>query len=138
MFHLYVVNGRFQCLGYGQHLKNRFGDGYTIILRLADSDFNSDTCPVNNYIKNTCPMIELKECHQNVQQYQLPVHACSLAQVFGVLANYEEVGISDFSVSKTTLDQVFVNVAKEQTDDEQPTDVNIKQMISQLSTKGHV
>ncbi|XP_077391609.1 ATP-binding cassette, sub-family A (ABC1), member 7 isoform X2 [Festucalex cinctus] len=119
-----MVNGRFQCLGSVQHLKNRFGDGYTIILRLADSDSDPDTCPVNNYIKDTFPMIELKERHQNVQQFQLPVHACCLAQVFGVLANYEELGISDFSVSQTTLDQVFVNFAKEQTDDEQPSYAN--------------
>ncbi|KAM9795719.1 phospholipid-transporting ATPase ABCA1 isoform 1-T1 [Syngnathus typhle] len=121
-----MVNGRFQCLGSVQHLKNRFGDGYTIILRLADSESNPDTCPVNNYIKNTFPLIELKERHQNVQQYQLPAHACCLAQVFGVLAKYKELGISDFSVSQTTLDQVFVNFAKEQTDDEQPTNATVE------------
>ncbi|GLD49893.1 ATP-binding cassette sub-family A member 1-like protein [Lates japonicus] len=112
-----MVNGRFQCLGSVQHLKNRFGDGYTIILRLADT--NPDSCPVSSYMKNAFPSIELKERHQNVLQYQLPSHSCCLARVFDALANnHEELGIIDFSVSQTTLDQVFVNFAKEQTDDD--------------------
>lgn len=87
----------------------RFGDGYTIILRLADTKSKStpESCPVSSYMKNCFPSIELKERHQNVQQYQLPSHACCLAHVFDVLANnYEELGITDFSVSQTTLDQV--------------------------------
>uniref|UniRef100_A0A3P8WSU7 ATP binding cassette subfamily A member 7 n=1 Tax=Cynoglossus semilaevis TaxID=244447 RepID=A0A3P8WSU7_CYNSE len=96
-----MVNGRFQCLGSVQHLKNRFGDGYTIILRLVDHNTNPDHCSVSSYMKNIFPSIELKEHHQN------------------------ELGITDFSVSQTTLDQVFVNFAKEQTDDDCLTEVLI-------------
>ncbi|XP_034738177.1 phospholipid-transporting ATPase ABCA1 isoform X2 [Etheostoma cragini] len=126
-----MVNGRFQCLGSVQHLKNRFGNGYTIILRLADPQFNLDSCPISTYMKSSFPSIELKERHQSVLQYQLPSHACCLARVFEVLANnYEEMGVIDFSVSQTTLDQVFVNFAKEQTDDDFLTDV----VISNLTT----
>ncbi|XP_051232460.1 phospholipid-transporting ATPase ABCA1 isoform X2 [Dicentrarchus labrax] len=114
-----MVNGRFQCLGSVQHLKNRFGDGYTIVLRLVDSKSSPDSCPISTYMKSSFPSVELKERHQNVLQYQLPSHACCLARVFEVLANnHEELGIIDFSVSQTTLDQVFVNFAKEQTDDD--------------------
>uniref|UniRef100_A0A3B4YY19 P-type phospholipid transporter n=1 Tax=Seriola lalandi dorsalis TaxID=1841481 RepID=A0A3B4YY19_SERLL len=102
-----MVNGRFQCLGSVQHLKNRFGDGYTIILRLVDINSNPDSCPISTFMKNCFPSIELKERHHNVLQYQLPSHACCLARVFNVLANnYEKLGIIDFSVSQTTLDQV--------------------------------
>lgn len=58
-------------------------------------------------MKSSFPSIELKERHENVLQYQLPSRACCLARVFDVLANnYEELGIADFSVSQTTLDQV--------------------------------
>uniref|UniRef100_A0A669BGF6 P-type phospholipid transporter n=1 Tax=Oreochromis niloticus TaxID=8128 RepID=A0A669BGF6_ORENI len=102
-----MVNGRFRCLGSVQHLKNRFGNGYTIILRLADTKSDPDSCPVSAYMKECFPNIELKERHQNVLQYQLPSHACCLARVFDVLANnYEELDIVDFSISQTTLDQV--------------------------------
>lgn len=88
-------------------LSSRFGDGYTIILRLTDSKSDPDSCSISAYMKKSFPSIELKERHQNVLQYQLPSHACCLARVFDVLANnYDELGILDFSVSQTTLDQV--------------------------------
>ncbi|XP_039512135.1 phospholipid-transporting ATPase ABCA1 isoform X2 [Pimephales promelas] len=119
-----MVNGRFQCLGSVQHLKNRFGDGYTVVLRLSAP--SAEPCPVDAYIKSSFPGIQLKERHQNVLHYQLPSQTCSLARVFEVLSNNsEELGISDYSVSQTTLDQVFVNFAKEQTDDDQLRDVTV-------------
>nr|XP_057928387.1 phospholipid-transporting ATPase ABCA1 isoform X2 [Doryrhamphus excisus] len=118
-----MVNGSFRCLGSVQHLKNRFGDGYTIILHLTDRTSNPDSSHIHDYITRTFPAVELKEQHHNVLQYQLPSHACCLARLFDGLANrYKELGISDFSVSQTTLDQVFVNFAKEQTDDYQLMD----------------
>lgn len=64
-------------------------------------------------MKSSFPCIELKERHENVLQYQLPSHACCLARVFDLLANnYEELGIADFSVSQTTLDQVRMRTMK--------------------------
>ncbi|XP_026050131.1 ATP-binding cassette sub-family A member 1 isoform X1 [Astatotilapia calliptera] len=133
-----MVNGRFRCLGSVQHLKNRFGDGYTIILRLADTKSDPDSCPVSTYMKECFPSIELKERHQNVLQYQLPSHACCLARVFDVLANnYEELGIVDFSISQTTLDQVFVNFAKDQTDDDCLTDVVVSNGTAQPNAPEH-
>ncbi|CAL8309859.1 unnamed protein product [Lota lota] len=122
-----MVNGRFQCLGSVQHLKNRFGDGYTIVLRLADTKQAPDQCLVDGYLRSSFPSIELKERHQNVLQYQLPSHACCLSRLFQVLSNHcEELGVADFSVSQTTLDQVFVNFAKEQGDDVRLADVIVK------------
>uniref|UniRef100_A0A8C6UK25 ABC transporter domain-containing protein n=1 Tax=Neogobius melanostomus TaxID=47308 RepID=A0A8C6UK25_9GOBI len=102
-----MVNGRFQCLGSVQHLKNRFGDGYTVVLRLAESKPHAEQCPVDSYMRSRFPHIRLTERHQSVLQYQIPSHACCLAQVFHALADdHEELGIADFSVSQTTLDQV--------------------------------
>ncbi|XP_068599288.1 phospholipid-transporting ATPase ABCA1 [Brachionichthys hirsutus] len=129
-----MVNGRFQCLGSVQHLKNRFGDGYTVILRLLDTKSSPDSCPITAYMKDSFPSIELKERHQNVLQYQLPSRACCLARVFDVLSNnYEELGIIDFSVSQTTLDQVFVNFAKEQTDEDHLTEVAVSSRPAQTN-----
>ena len=30
-----MVNGQFRCLGSCQHLKNKYGDGYTIIVKVS-------------------------------------------------------------------------------------------------------
>lgn len=128
-----MVNGRFRCLGSVQHLKNRwgdkirtlttcldfkqssqetdkdcvvrFGDGYTIILRVAGPD--PDLRPVMEFIERELPGSTLKEKHRNMLQYQLPTSLTSLARIFSLLSKNKEVlSIEDYSVSQTTLDQV--------------------------------
>uniref|UniRef100_A0A8C3B3X0 P-type phospholipid transporter n=1 Tax=Cyclopterus lumpus TaxID=8103 RepID=A0A8C3B3X0_CYCLU len=112
-----MVNGRFRCLGSVQHLKNRFGDGYTIILRVAGPD--PDLRPVMEFIERELPGSTLKEKHRNMLQYQLPTSLTSLARIFSLLSeNKEALSIEDYSVSQTTLDQVFVNFAKDQSDED--------------------
>ncbi|XP_042335728.1 phospholipid-transporting ATPase ABCA1-like [Sceloporus undulatus] len=118
-----MVNGRFQCLGSVQHLKNKFGDGYTIILRISGT--NPDTGPVEKFIQDSFPGIVLKEKHYCTLQYQLPSCNCSLAKIFGTLsAHRSDYHIEDYSVSQTTLDQVFVHFAKEQSDENTPGDLS--------------
>ncbi|CAL8357983.1 unnamed protein product [Merluccius merluccius] len=120
-----MVNGRFRCLGSVQHLKNRFGDGYTIILRVTGPD--PDLAPVMKFIESELPGSTLKERHRNMLQYQLPSSLTSLAHMFSILAqNKELLQIEDYSVSQTTLDQVFVNFAKDQSEDYHSKDSSVK------------
>uniref|UniRef100_A0A3Q2YEM8 P-type phospholipid transporter n=1 Tax=Hippocampus comes TaxID=109280 RepID=A0A3Q2YEM8_HIPCM len=134
-----MVNGRFRCLGSVQHLKNRFGDGYTIILRVTGPD--PDLRPVMEFIELELPGSTLKEKHRNMLQYQLPSSLTSLARIFSLLAtNKEALRIEDYSVSQTTLDQVFVNFAKDQSDEDHLKDVHLSKRdavvvdISQLNS----
>lgn len=83
----------------------RFGDGYTIILRVAGPD--PDLQPVMEFIERELPGSTLKEKHRNMLQYQLPSSLTSLARIFSLLSkNKEKISIEDYSVSQTTLDQV--------------------------------
>uniref|UniRef100_A0ACB8F1Q8 ATP-binding cassette sub- A member 1 n=1 Tax=Sphaerodactylus townsendi TaxID=933632 RepID=A0ACB8F1Q8_9SAUR len=118
-----LVNGRFRCLGSVQHLKNRFGDGYTIVLRVSGT--NPDLGPLEKFIRDSFPSIILKERHHCTLQYQLPSHGCSLAKIFGILSAHQGTyHIEDYSVSQTTLDQVFVHFAKDQSDDDHPKEAS--------------
>ncbi|XP_038625429.1 phospholipid-transporting ATPase ABCA1 [Tachyglossus aculeatus] len=119
-----MVNGRFRCLGSVQHLKNRFGDGYTIVVRIAGS--SPDLKPVQEFFGLAFPGSVLKEKHRNMLQYQLPSSLSSLARIFSILSqNKKRLHIEDYSVSQTTLDQVFVNFAKDQSDDDHLKDVSL-------------
>ncbi|XP_041074940.1 phospholipid-transporting ATPase ABCA1-like [Polyodon spathula] len=119
-----MVNGRFRCLGSVQHLKNRFGDGYTIILRVAGP--NPNLKPVMEFIECELPGSVLKEKHRNMLQYQLPSSLSSLARLFSILSkNKSQLRIEDYSVSQTTLDQVFVNFAKDQSDEDHSKDNSV-------------
>uniref|UniRef100_A0A671RZJ2 P-type phospholipid transporter n=1 Tax=Sinocyclocheilus anshuiensis TaxID=1608454 RepID=A0A671RZJ2_9TELE len=123
-----MVNGRFRCLGSVQHLKNKFGDGYTIILRVAGAD--PQLQPVMEFIERELPGSTLKEKHRNMLQYQLPSSLTSLARIFNILSkNKEQLHIEDYSVSQTTLDQVFVNFAKDQSDE----DINKNDAVVDIS-----
>ncbi|XP_068775738.1 phospholipid-transporting ATPase ABCA7 isoform X2 [Struthio camelus] len=116
-----MVNGRFRCLGSVQHLKNRFGDGYTVVVRVGGPGPALE--PVESLLQRSFPGIVLKERHGGLLQYQLPSRACSLASVFGVLAAQRgPCRIQDYSVSQTTLDQVFVHFAREQSDEDPSRD----------------
>ncbi|XP_078106456.1 ATP-binding cassette sub-family A member 2 [Sander vitreus] len=109
-----MVNGRFKCLGSIQHLKNRFGDGYMITVRTKSS---SNLKEVVRFFSRNFPEAVLKERHHTKVQYQLKSERISLAQVFSKMEQVVEVlGIEDYSVSQTTLDNVFVNFAKKQSD----------------------
>ncbi|XP_070818875.1 phospholipid-transporting ATPase ABCA1b isoform X1 [Chaetodon trifascialis] len=120
-----MVNGRFRCLGSVQHLKNKFGDGYTIILRVAGPD--PDLLPVIKFIESELSGSTLKEKHRNMLQYQLPSSLTSLTHIFSILAkNKDTLRIEDYSVTQTTLDQVFVNFAKDQSDDYHSKDNSVR------------
>ncbi|MEQ2194756.1 hypothetical protein XENOCAPTIV_002464 [Xenoophorus captivus] len=103
---------------------HRFGDGYTIILRVAGPDPNLQS--VMEFIEQELPGSTLKEKHRNMLQYQLPSSLTSLARIFSLLSkNKEALSIEDYSVSQTTLDQVFVNFAKDQSDEDHLKDVHL-------------
>eukprot|EP00092_Neocalanus_flemingeri_P109075 GFUD01140137.1.p1 GENE.GFUD01140137.1~~GFUD01140137.1.p1 ORF type:complete len:178 (-),score=42.29 GFUD01140137.1:275-808(-) len=108
-----MVNGQFKCLGSIQHLKNRFGSGYTLTIRCDEGK----TIEVIEGIKKMLPQAELKEEHHTQLQYQLPIAETKLPIVFRHMEALRVTGIlEDYSLTQTTLDEVFVRFASEQTE----------------------
>eukprot|EP00058_Branchiostoma_floridae_P014632 XP_002600120.1 hypothetical protein BRAFLDRAFT_118238 [Branchiostoma floridae] len=109
-----MVNGRFKCLGSIQHLKNRFGDGYMITVRVKPG---AEVKQVVRFFNRTFPEAVMKERHHNMVQYELKSADLSLSFIFSKMEEVQEtLRIEDYSVSQTTLDNVFVNFAKKQSD----------------------
>lgn len=112
-----MVNGRFKCLGSIQHLKSRFGEGYTVVVRVGGSP--PALQPVEDFVQRTFPGSVLKEKHHNTLQYQLPHTQGALANIFNQFTRHQQrLRVEDYSVSQTTLDQVFVNFAREQNEED--------------------
>lgn len=83
----------------------RFGDGYTVIVRVGGSPVVLK--PVEDFVQQTFQGSVLKEKHHNTLQYQLPCTQGALANIFSQFTSHQErLGIEDYSVSQTTLDQV--------------------------------
>ncbi|XP_021059994.1 ATP-binding cassette sub-family A member 7 isoform X1 [Mus pahari] len=112
-----MVNGRFRCLGSSQHLKGRFGAGHTLTLRVPPDQPE----PAIAFIRTTFPGAELREVHGSRLRFQLPPGGgCTLARVFRELAAQGKAhGVEDFSVSQTTLEEVFLYFSKDQGEEEE-------------------
>ena len=63
-----MVGGSFRCIGSPQHLKNRFGSGYTVSARLSDG---TPTTDLKNTMTSQFPDCQLKEEHFGQVTYQV-------------------------------------------------------------------
>uniref|UniRef100_A0A7N8X7R2 ATP-binding cassette, sub-family A (ABC1), member 4b n=1 Tax=Mastacembelus armatus TaxID=205130 RepID=A0A7N8X7R2_9TELE len=117
-----MVNGTFKCLGTIQHLKYKFGDGYVVTMKIKAPKvgLSPELEPVESFMESCFPSCVQREKHYNTLQYEIA--SSSLARIFQlVVSNKEKLCIEDYSVSQTTLDQVFVNFAKQQTGEDEDT-----------------
>ncbi|XP_034558386.1 retinal-specific phospholipid-transporting ATPase ABCA4-like [Notolabrus celidotus] len=129
-----MVNGTFKCLGTIQHLKYKFSDGYVVTMKIkaAKAGSSPDLEPVESFMESSFPGAVQREKHYNTLQYQIATS--SLARIFQlVVANKERLNIEDYSVSQTTLDQVFVNFAKQQTGEDE--DVTLQKRTGRKDVK---
>ena len=55
-----MVNGRLRCLGSAQHLKNRFGDGYTMIVRMRGDVIERDVTAIKQFVTRRLRNARLK------------------------------------------------------------------------------
>ncbi|UYV67349.1 hypothetical protein LAZ67_5000311 [Cordylochernes scorpioides] len=109
-----MVNGQFRCLGSIQHLKNKYGEGYTLMLRVGNMGSPPEVATFMAAAFGQSAI--LTEQHLNQMEYQL-APTLPLSIIFRRLqAAKETLDIEDYSVSQTTLDQVFISFAKLQAD----------------------
>uniref|UniRef100_A0A915Q6Y1 ABC transporter domain-containing protein n=1 Tax=Setaria digitata TaxID=48799 RepID=A0A915Q6Y1_9BILA len=110
--------GQLRCVGPIQHLKHRFGEGYTLTIRLSEEDGISK---VQRSMETLLPAARLEAVHFLTMFYQIPNVSCTIADVYGVICEMQEtIRIDDYSLSQTTLDDMFVSfvsVSSGETDD---------------------
>lgn len=108
-----MVNGQFVCLGSPQHLKNKFGSGYTLIVRLSADDSNPTA--IKNFIKERFADSQIFDDHHGYVHFQIPDTTVSLSTVFGAMEEASSsLGLEDYSVHQTTLEQVFLTFTTNQ------------------------
>ncbi|XP_077641321.1 glucosylceramide transporter ABCA12 [Lonchura striata] len=110
-----MVNGSFQCIGSLQHIKSRFGRGFTVKMHLNSSTVCTEK--LTEFMKSHFPNTCLKDRHFKMVEYHVPVSAGGVANIFDLLEGSKAAfDIRHFSVSQTTLEEVFINFAKDQAD----------------------
>ncbi|OWK60783.1 ATP-binding cassette sub-family A member 13 [Lonchura striata] len=108
-----MVNGAFKCLGSPQHIKNRFGEGYSVKVWLSKEI--SYGRMILDCLQMHFPGTQFKGQHLNLLEYHVPRSLGCLAELFSVLENHKTfLQIKHYSISQTTLEQVFINFATQQ------------------------
>ena len=102
-----MVNGTFKCHGSIQHLKNRFGSGYTLTLRCAGDDKNCKY--LAEFVQHHIEESVLKDSQLNQLQFHLPLNTTKLPNIFNLMESARsnhDLQLEDYSISQMTLDEV--------------------------------
>jgi len=107
-----LVNGSLQCIGSSQHLKSRFGTGYHMEIQTAESEGAIER--VKEFILHQiCSDAIILKAFGGKLRFELPKIGVSLSQVFAAIElKKKELRIRDYSLSQTTLEQVFIGFAR--------------------------
>jgi len=145
-----MVNGKFKCLGSIQHLKSKYGQGFTLVLKIGSKNnggydnqaYQGESpaeVPPVSYVSSTGGVVfgnpgqleamnrvknfvgkhfegaTIVEERAGMLQYQINNSALKWSFMFDTLErNADELEIIDYSLSQTSLEQVFLNFAKDQ------------------------
>jgi len=112
-----MVGGRLRCIGANQHLKEKFGKGYSLDIR-CDNNANPG---IQKWITDTFPRTAtnegatLDEDLGTQLKFQIPTKDLMLSDAWNKVENGKvEHHVNEYAISQTTLEQVFVRFAAEQ------------------------
>lgn len=106
-----MVSGQLKCLGSTQHLKNKFSKGFILTIKGGQEFMESDDkiYAVKSEIKQLFPSAELKENHLDILTYHISDPDLKWSEVFGLMTQMKNVmNLDDYSLSQTSLEQVFL------------------------------
>jgi ABC-type multidrug transport system ATPase subunit len=105
-----MAGGKLRVLGSPQHLKSTHGGGYSV--QLSGPADKADA--MAELVHATFGTAKLLESHSGRQQFDIS-SSFDLAAAFQALESAKEAGdLNEFSLSQTTLEQVFLNIAAAQ------------------------
>lgn len=121
-----MVNGRFKCLGSPQHLKSKFGAGYSVVLKtsqILDQSTNSLLIrDAKEFVMKQFPGSTVEFEGEGMLNYRIEksTPGATLGNIFGLLESSKELlKLDDYSVGQATLEQIFINFARTQRSDEE-------------------
>ncbi|PNJ50958.1 ABCA9 isoform 1 [Pongo abelii] len=108
-----MVSGRLRCIGSIQHLKSKFGKDYLLEMKVKNL---AQVEPLHAEILRLFPQAARQERFSSLMVYKLPVEDVRpLSQAFFKLEIVKQgFDLEEYSLSQSTLEQVFLELSKEQ------------------------
>ncbi|XP_075973502.1 ATP binding cassette subfamily A member 3 [Anticarsia gemmatalis] len=109
-----MVAGRLHCLGPLQHLKSKFSQGYTLIIKCsAGPERDTNVNNIDRYVTRNFTEARLIETYLGISTYYLNDVGLPWWRVFHIMEEARsQFPIEDYSVSQTTLEQVFLRFTR--------------------------
>ena len=110
-----MVQGKFRCLNTVQNLRQKYGKGYTLTIKLKPEclEENSILKRVRKRVKNAFPSSSLKEMHELLLDYQIEDNTLKWSFMFAEMERMKaDFPIEYFLLSDTTLESIFIDFAK--------------------------
>ncbi|XP_053692926.1 ATP-binding cassette sub-family A member 2 [Sabethes cyaneus] len=104
-----MVDGRLRCIGFIQRLKEKYGKGFNLFLKLKNCS-QEDTCKLIAETRQQVPC-SLKEEHDGMLKF-LVQERIPLSELFtkttNLAAEYRQL-IDSFSINETSLEDIFLS-----------------------------
>lgn len=115
-----MVSGRLRCIGTVQHLKSKYGKGYFLEIKLKDWIEDLEVDRLQREVQCIFPNASRQESFSTILAYKIPKEDVqSLSQSFSKLEEAKHTfAIEEYSFSQATLEQVFVELTKEQEEED--------------------
>ncbi|XP_057604984.1 ATP-binding cassette sub-family A member 17-like [Hippopotamus amphibius kiboko] len=105
-----MVQGQFKCLGSPQHLKSKFGSGYSLWAKIRSDGQQEALEEFKAFVDLTFPGSVLEDEHQGMVHYHLPSDDLSWAKVFGIMEEAKKkYMLEDYSVNQVSLEDIFLS-----------------------------
>ncbi|KAG5484804.1 hypothetical protein LSCM1_06630 [Leishmania martiniquensis] len=106
-----MADGALRCIGDKIHLKQKYGTGFEMSIRIAGKDMRA---AVQHFVEKSFPEAVLNEFKGQRFVFALPQDT-KLSKAFWKLQqNKERLHITDYSVSQTSIEQVFLRISEQQ------------------------
>jgi len=111
-----IVNGKLAILGSTQELKSTFGSSYTLEGSITPGNDMSDRAEaMKRLIVKIVPGAQDDGSFDGRIRFELPQEGFLLSEMFNKLeANRDVFKLKDYTISQTTLEQVFIHFAQHQ------------------------
>ncbi|KAG8270789.1 hypothetical protein J6590_077319 [Homalodisca vitripennis] len=109
-----MVAGQMKCIGSAQFLKQRFGQGYTVKVKLQSTQTDNALKTLKEEMMSLFSNSSIKDEHLGLLDYHIPNPSLSLSELFSKMEQLKKRHniIEDYNVSDTTLEQVFMFFAR--------------------------
>ncbi|KAK6624522.1 hypothetical protein RUM44_011381 [Polyplax serrata] len=110
-----MVKGRFRCIGEITTLKKKFGQGYSVYLKVSCGAPAGSIQMLKESVMSTFECTLIDE-HLTILQYHVAKQSASWASLFSKLKELKDrfEVLESYTASETTLEQIFIFMARNQ------------------------